>query len=76
MTNRETALADLVDQLNVLRSNSDPLETLRVLAWMTSQLDTIGHTAAAEARSQGDSWAAIGEAVGSSRQAAQQRFGS
>ncbi|MGH8906592.1 MAG: hypothetical protein ACRD0K_08755 [Egibacteraceae bacterium] len=51
-------------------SSDDPTEQLRALQTASHQLDRWRRTLVAAARQRGASWAAIGEALGMSRQAA------
>ena len=50
----------------------DAVQALKVAAW---QLETAQHALVTECRSQGWTWDRIGDWLGTSRQAAQQRFG-
>ena len=53
----------------------DPSERLRVLALLPPPMDAALRTTVAELRSTGTTWEAIGDLLGISKQAAQQRFG-
>ena len=52
-----------------------PVMLIRRAAWMRSRLERDLADAVAAARAAGDSWRAIGEALGTTAQAAQKRYG-
>jgi hypothetical protein len=52
----------------------DPLEVLRAASQFQRYFDAVAGPAANAARSQGNTWDQIGEALGVSRQAAWERF--
>jgi hypothetical protein len=78
-TLRRTAAAD--SDLGLLfraipdRSDADPLDGLAAVATLRHRLDEQADHLALTARRQGVPWAAIGDALGMSKQAAQQRWG-
>ncbi len=62
--------AESADQLGDVR------ETIRCLRLLAGTVESATRTAVAQARETGASWADVGELLGVSKQAAQQRYGS
>ena len=73
---REIAVADLVrGHLASATTHDDPLVALTNLRWAIEEIDeAIGRTVT-EARAAGRSWSQIGDSLGISKQAAQQKYG-
>lgn len=64
-----------VDRIAFLMDNGvAAVDILREVYYLTENLSDLGRSLTDDARSEGASWAAIGDAWGISRQAAQQRF--
>jgi hypothetical protein len=64
------------DEASFLLTHTDqPLIALRALAVRSREVERLTELAVADCRAAGVPWTAIGEALGVSRQAAQQRFG-
>jgi hypothetical protein len=60
----------------LLTHTEQPLIALRALAVRAREIDRLSKLAVEDSRAAGASWTEIGEALGISRQAARQRFGS
>lgn len=64
-----------VDRITFLMDNAvAAVDILREVYYLTESLSDLGRNLTDDARSEGASWTAIGNAWGISRQAAQQRF--
>lgn len=64
-----------VDRIAFLMDNGvAAVDILREVYYLTENLSDLGRSLTDDARSEGASWTAIGDAWGISRQAAQQRF--
>jgi hypothetical protein len=65
------------DEASFLLTHTDqPLIALRALAVRAREVERLTELAVSDSREAGARWTEIGEALGISRQAAQQRFGS
>jgi hypothetical protein len=74
---REAMAWALVNQLReelAALAQEGPLDALRALADIARWADELARTAAAHARAAGATWTAVGAAVGTTRQAAYERF--
>lgn len=64
-----------VERITFLMANGvSAVDILREVYYLTENLSELGRSLTEDARKEGASWAAIGDAWGISRQAAQQRF--
>lgn len=71
MTTAQQRIADLA---TLAAEAATPAEALDSLGLIAFELDRLTRATVAAAREQGDSWATIGEALGTSRQAAWERY--
>ena len=75
MSTYTEALNETAVQAGVIADYSDPLEALRSLVELERTIQAARESAVELARFSGESWAAIGAALGMSKQAAWERYG-
>lgn len=74
-TARAAALGQLVQVAEGVASRDDILDMMGAVRLVELFADQARHAIVTEARAEGRTWAEIGDALGTTRQAAQQRYG-
>lgn len=72
---KTTAHSRIADLATAAAESTDTLTQLDSLGLIAFELERLERTTVEAARAEGKSWAAIGEALGTSKQAAWERYG-
>lgn len=70
----ETVQSSIERIRELLLMDRPAVDVLAEVHYLTVQADELSRSMTTDARAEGASWAAIGDALGTTRQAAQQRF--